>query len=320
MLMPGDWVEVRSGAEVAATLGADGCLEGMPFMPEMAAHCGRRYQVLLRAERTCTFPHGHRSLAGAVVLRSLRCDGALHGGCQLGCMIYWKEAWLRPVVGPVHAVDAAAPVATPVPSPAFASRRCDDPSRNMCQGTELFRATTPCPPAWDPRQYLRLLRVRTLSPLELVGLFTDVAQRRLRRLLLRFAPAPERVILPPLGLEPGDLVVVKGRDAIRATLDEGGRLGGLTFADTMYAFCGRKMKVTAKVEQIIDERNGKLRRFAPGTVLLEGAVCDRYRGCGRNMPMMWREAWLERAADAGAGGKSPARPPEDAERVPAKAG
>ena len=34
-----------------------------------------------------------------VYLEDLRCDGSGHGGCQAGCRIYWKEAWLRRVDG-----------------------------------------------------------------------------------------------------------------------------------------------------------------------------------------------------------------------------
>ena len=32
-----------------------------------------------------------------VYLEDLRCDGSGHDGCQAGCKIYWKEAWLRRV-------------------------------------------------------------------------------------------------------------------------------------------------------------------------------------------------------------------------------
>jgi hypothetical protein len=31
----GDFVEVRSGEDILATLDQDGCVDGMPFMPEM---------------------------------------------------------------------------------------------------------------------------------------------------------------------------------------------------------------------------------------------------------------------------------------------
>jgi hypothetical protein len=309
MLLPGNWVEVRSAAEIAATLDRDGCLEGLPFMPEMAVHCGRRFRVQVRAEFTCTFPFERnlRRLERAVVLQSLRCDGASHGGCQLGCMMFWKEGWLRRVDGP--ASESAGPV-TDDAQPEFSARRREDPSLYRCQGTEIPRATTPGPPLWDPSQYLRMLWVRTFDPLELAAMIGAALRRKLGRLVRRLGPSAAvmapRVPQVPLGLMPGEVVRVKSKDAIRATLDGKGMLRGLAFAETMYGYCGRRMRVAARVERIIDERTGKLREFAPGTVLLEGTICDRYRGCARNLPMMWREAWLERVAVSAPTVRSPA--------------
>jgi hypothetical protein len=310
MLLPSTWVEVRSAAEIAATLDRDDCLDGLPFMPEMAAHCGRRFRVQVRAEWTCMFPFERnlRRLERAVVLQGLRCDGASHGGCQLGCMMFWKEAWLRRVDGP--ACEEARKV-TDQPQPQFATRRREDASLYRCQGTEIARATTPGPSLWQPWQYIRMLRVRTFNAREFIAMFAGVAQRKLDRLVRRFEPQPAAANVPrppdaPLGLRPGDVVSVKSKDAIRATLDARGMLRGLAFAETMYVYCGRRMKVAARVERIIDERTGKLREFAPGTVLLEGAICDRYRGCARNLPMMWREAWLERVAETQPTVRSPA--------------
>ena len=37
-----------------------------------------------------------RSMKNAVFLEGLRCDGSAHGGCQRGCLFFWKEAWLKP--------------------------------------------------------------------------------------------------------------------------------------------------------------------------------------------------------------------------------
>ena len=44
-LRVGDIVEVRSEAEILATLDENGRLESLPFMPEMLALCGRRFRV-----------------------------------------------------------------------------------------------------------------------------------------------------------------------------------------------------------------------------------------------------------------------------------
>ena len=98
-LRPGDVVEVRPRAEILATLDASGSLDAMPFMPEMLRHVGRRFTVSRRVEKICDTiaATGSRRMRDTVYLEDLRCDGSGHGGCQAGCLIYWKEAWLRRV-------------------------------------------------------------------------------------------------------------------------------------------------------------------------------------------------------------------------------
>src|SRR3954471_16129673 len=94
----GDWVEVRSKEEILRTLDGKGQLNGMPFMPEMFAFCENKKQVYKRAHKTCdtVFPVRGRRVNNAVHLET-RCDGSAHGGCQAGCLIFWKDAWLKPV-------------------------------------------------------------------------------------------------------------------------------------------------------------------------------------------------------------------------------
>src|SRR5262245_41424276 len=98
-LRRGDLVEVRGPAEILATLDERGALEALPFMPEMAAFCGRRFTVERRAERICDTVQytGSRRPPDTVLLADLRCDGLAHGGCQAECRLFWKEAWLRRV-------------------------------------------------------------------------------------------------------------------------------------------------------------------------------------------------------------------------------
>ena len=93
----GDWVTVRSKEEILQTLDAKGQLDGMPFMPEMFQFCGQRFQVHKSAHKTCdysVYPYRVRRLVRTVHLET-RCDGEAHGGCQAGCLLYWKENWLR---------------------------------------------------------------------------------------------------------------------------------------------------------------------------------------------------------------------------------
>ena len=75
-------VRVRSAAEIYATLDDDGTLDGMPFMPEMLAYCGRVLPVVQRADKTCAGQGVVRRMHNTVHLRRSRCDGAAHGGCQ----------------------------------------------------------------------------------------------------------------------------------------------------------------------------------------------------------------------------------------------
>src|SRR5215831_10152808 len=97
-LRAGDWVEVRSKDEILATLDKNGRLDEMPFMPQMFEYCGKRFKVFKRAHKTCDTinPIAGRRINRAVHLE-IRCDGKAYGGCQAACLIFWKEAWLKPV-------------------------------------------------------------------------------------------------------------------------------------------------------------------------------------------------------------------------------
>src|SRR5581483_6061338 len=90
-LRRGDLVEVKSPSEILATLDQRGALADLPFMPEMAPFCGRRFTVERRAEKICDTIHytGSRRLHGAVLLEDLRCDSSAHDGCQAECRFFW---------------------------------------------------------------------------------------------------------------------------------------------------------------------------------------------------------------------------------------
>jgi hypothetical protein len=113
-LRRGDLVEVRTPAEILATLDDHGALDRLPFMPEMAAFCGQRFVVDRRTEKICdTIQYtGSRRIHDAVLLGDLRCSGASHEGCQAECRLFWKEAWLRKVTAdsPAKALPLASVV------------------------------------------------------------------------------------------------------------------------------------------------------------------------------------------------------------------
>jgi len=93
----GDLVEVRAESEIRRTLDPQGRIDGLPWIPEMAQYCGRVFRVYRRAEKVFLDHHCYVGrLRQAVLLEGVRCDGRAHGGCQMGCLLLWKEDWLRP--------------------------------------------------------------------------------------------------------------------------------------------------------------------------------------------------------------------------------
>jgi len=166
----GDLVEVRSKEEILQTLDSNGQIEGMPFMPEMFAFCGRKFRVYKSAHKTCdysVYPFHSRRLTRAVHLET-RCDGQAHGGCQAGCLLYWKYDWLKLISEDsqdetLQRVELGQPTdraSNPRPGCSedvvwrnvLAPQKIADPPRYSCQTTEIPRATSPLA-WWNLRQY-----------------------------------------------------------------------------------------------------------------------------------------------------------------------
>jgi hypothetical protein len=167
-LKAGDWVEVRSPEQILATLDENGCLENLPFMPEMFAFCGQHLRVYKRAHKTCDTVNDYkgRRMKDAVHLEGVRCDGQSHGGCEASCLIYWKTAWLRKLeqtdLGLKPRQDAATEKrkgevrhCTEANPLAFVGKRPANDSEPVyvCQATQVPAATEPLP-WWEWRQYV----------------------------------------------------------------------------------------------------------------------------------------------------------------------
>src|SRR5262249_100695 len=107
----GEWVEVRSAEEIFATLDQRSRLDDLPFMPEMLQYCGKRYRISKSGHKTCdtVLSYQVRRMTDAVHLENLRCDGRAHGGCQANCLLFWKNAWLKPVNWPTAETPSSAP-------------------------------------------------------------------------------------------------------------------------------------------------------------------------------------------------------------------
>jgi len=291
---PGDEVVVRSLDEILGTLDAQGKLDGLPFMPEMNSFCGRRLRVLRRVQRVFIDTHYYVArIQGVVFLEESRCDGAAHGGCQMRCNFFWKDAWLRPA-------SATQPQPPPVAGdPPLDLGRLPTTAgdRYVCQATELAGASRRLQ-WWKPKGYLRALLTRELTGAQLLGVLRFSARRRAvaRQAAQRTAPPPAAA---ELGLEPGEWVEVRSWPEIAATLDGQGRHRGLLFTPEMSRYCGKRFRVARRMERMVVEWTGQLRNVR-NTVALEGAVCHGIVGgmCPRRCSHLWREAWLKRVPPA----------------------
>jgi len=98
-----------------------------------------------------------------------------------------------------------------------------------------------------------------------------------------------------LGLQPGELVEVKPVEEIMATLNLDRRYKALRWMTGMRKHCGKRYRVLKRVERIILEDSGELRKIK-NTVLLDGCMCDGkdFSNCDRSCFHFWREAWLRR--------------------------
>lgn len=296
-LRPGDWVEVRSFAEISRTLDSEGKLDGLPFMPEMLQFCEQRFPVSKRAEKTC-FAHRQRRFGNAVHLADLRCDGSGHDGCQLSCLLYWREAWLKRVPGPFP--DPPAAVAHANNAPQNLLTRTTTPSgetRYICQATELGKLSTEIK-MWNLTQYLREVRAGNLT------LFQEI--RQVSRwfftwLEWRFFKSTSKeqttpaVSSPTQTVSPGDLVQVRSKQEILRTLTNKGHHFGLAFSAEMLGLCGNQYRVVNNVTKMIDEETGQMRYMKRSCLTLDGAVCKgAFKCCPRANLHFWREEWLEK--------------------------
>ena len=280
----GEVVEVRSPSEILATLDERGRLEALPFMPEMLQFAGKQLRVSKRAFKTCdqVKNSGMYRMERTVHLEGVRCDGSAHGGCQAGCLIFWKEGWLKRSEPGTQAQDA--PPAAP---------------------THI--------PGWDVRQYVQDVTSGNARPLpvlkglaiHLFNKFQWANRKFLPRFLLvnggRSYPHIEgrldgRTPKETLDLQPGELVEVKSKEEIFATLDRTGHNRGLRFDIEMLRFCGKRARVQRRVNRLIDEKTGKMVHIGGDCIVLDGFICaaDFHQNCPRGIEEYWREIWLRR--------------------------
>jgi hypothetical protein len=319
-LKVGDLVEVRSAEEILATLDERGELENLPFMPEMLAFCGQRLTVKKVAHKLCDTISwsGMRRMTNAVHLTDSRCDGSAHGGCQTACSLYWKEQWLRQVDSGWSSPAPPSPQTERRTLPILEINSRKDPGpdgevRYSCQATELLRAAPTCLPMRDLGQYVTDVKSGNAGMLSVlralaVGMFNrmqnaskNILPRRLwfrdgMRWRFLKGGAVGRTPTSILDLKPGELVRIKSKDQILATLDENLHNRGMGFDEEMSRFCGQTAIVQARVERCIDDKTGRLLTMKNPCIILESIVCGGVysANCPREFVPFWREVWLER--------------------------
>jgi len=300
-LRPGDRVEVRSPEEILQTLDADGTVDHLPFMPEMIEFCGKRFRVARRVVKTCYYASTSSMLTfgtdDVVTLDGLRCSGAAHDGCQKACMIFWRDAWLRKVE------DASAARDIDPESPARLGARLKTstgPTTYFCQASELLKAARPLSRWERVGKCVSEVRAGNCSAFEMARRLSVWLLWRIRRIVRGAYARGRRASTPAqcLNLRPGEPVEIKAIEIISDTLDEGGKNRGLWFSPDMGRSCGARQQVRARLDKIIVDGTGEMRRLK-NTVALEGSFCGcteiAFGGCSRNELAYWREIWLRRA-------------------------
>jgi len=327
----GDWVQVRSKEEILRTLDSDGQLDGMPFMPEMFAFCGKQFPVYKSAHKTCdtVFPTRGRMVSRAVHLAT-RCDGSALGGCQAGRLIFWKEEWLKVVDGDAKASlvplekntgDAAAAKCTE--SDLWAHAQVSDlqyrTSKYVCQATQLPYATNDLS-WWDIRQYIEdyvsgNVGLRRILKGMIYSMYYNVSQAGIglgpvmrwlydricwiwggSRFPRTAGNIPEGHPTPTttLNLQPGEWVRVKSHREILRTLNTESKNRGMYWDAEMVPYCGGTYRVLKRVTKIVDERTGKMQEMKTPSIVLDTVICQsRYSGCRMFCPRSIYSYWRE---------------------------
>jgi hypothetical protein len=309
-LRPGEVIEILPLDEILATLDEKGAFEGLTFMPEMAALCGREATVFRRVDKLNDWVHGSglRRVRNTVLLDGLRCDGTGHDGCEANCHLRWKEAWLKRQSKRARAQSADRRSTTTVVTLYQIAKRhvADGQSVYVCQATDMASGAAPL--AWgDPRHYVRDLltgniRLQPFVTGVAVAIFNAFQTKRGGAGFPASKPVGGKTSpTESLGLRPGDLVRVKSKHQIELTLNDKNRNRGLRFDREMLRYCGGEYRVRAVLSRVMVEAAATLRDLTTPCIVLEDvtATGEYYGFNPENEHIFWREIWLERVEITG---------------------
>jgi len=165
-----------------------------------------------------------------------------------------------------------------------------------CQGDYLSLTPSSVRPLCPTRPYKLLWQMRCQGLRQALR----ITLLRIRRAITRHparrsAQQSKASVLDVLDLKPGEQVRVRTEPEILATLDKCDQYKGMAWMPMMRDCCGREFKVYKRVNKIVLESTGEIRKLK-NTVLLESAICDGIYGCDRSCFFFWKEAWLQRVA------------------------
>lgn len=291
-LMVGDSVQVKSLAAIRATLDAEGCLGGLPFMDEMLPFCGQSLRVYRVVDKIYDYGRSRlmRRLDHCVLLVGLRCDGGAHAGCEAACYLIWKAAWLDAPGARTGALSAS-------PTPREPGT---DSDRLSCQYTQLTQSSRAAASSVDVHGVLGPLAVGNITgsafSLALMTRAFNFFQSWRGGAAYPAKPTPsDDKTIRGEPLASGDWVRVKTPVEIARAMDKNSKNRGLWFDRDMLKHCGQTYQVRGRVEKIIDVGSGKIIPMKTPCIVLENVhYSGEFQGFGEQHDFLyWREAWLQ---------------------------
>jgi hypothetical protein len=160
--------------------------------------------------------------------------------------------------------------------PKFSIGRAQDPERSFIKRIKRFLAVpwNKYVKKWLKQAYYMSIRRSGVSTAQIAA--------------SKFAPASPFM--------DGEIVRVRSREEIRATLDPFNELKGCAFLQKMYPYCDTQQRVFRSMHSFLDERDYKLKKVR-GVILLENIMCNgaaAFGQCDRCCFLFWREEWLEK--------------------------
>lgn len=306
MLRPGELVRIRSLNEILTTVDDKGRREALPFTPEMVSYCGCQARVFRRVDKvfdwilSCEL----RRMQGTVILEGMRCDGRYHGGCQAGCQMLWKEEWLERINTQQRGSPPQSICLQSHLDLYHFTQRVDattSEQRFVCQMTELPEATSPISRKERFILFEDLKNGNLRPSVFLLGITIQLfnfVQRRCNGAVFPYRVPIEETTTPHtvLNLQPGDVVRVKSKHKIEATLNAEYKNRGLWFDPEMARYCGGVYRVLARVSRQIEEKTGKMINIKLPCIILEGVTAsgEYHAYSSLDELIYWHEIWLER--------------------------